>query len=73
MNSGSRFKKVLAFGRVIFEIMGVRESDAGRYCCIARNRAGQAEAAFTLNHVQAATPQTPKFTAQPQVVQGKFR
>lgn len=61
---GSRFKKVHAFGLVIFEIMGVRDKDEGKYTCIAKNKAGQAESSFNLKYSNVKTKSAPRFSTQ---------
>ena len=49
---------------VIFEIMGVRKSDEGEYCCIAKNKLGTDKATFKLLYLQTGNKLAPKFTTQ---------
>jgi hypothetical protein len=60
----SRFKKFHAFGMVIFEIMGVRKSDEGKYCCTAKNKLGTDTATFQLQQLKTANKLAPKFITQ---------
>lgn len=53
-----------AFGLVIFEIVGVRNKDEGKYTCVARNKAGQAESSFNLKYSQNKKKTGPKFSTQ---------
>lgn len=58
---------------VIFEIMGVRKSDEGKYCCIAKNKLGKDEASFELKHFKSRNTLAPKFTTQLKVGIGFLR
>ena len=49
---------------VIFEIMGVRKSDEGKYCCTAKNKLGTDTATFQLQQLKPANKLAPKFTTQ---------
>ena len=69
INSGSRFKKVHAFGMVVFEIMGVNKLDEGKYTCIAKNKVGKDEASFQLKNLKISNKNAPKFTTQLQVTE----
>jgi len=61
---GSRFKSVHAFGLVIFEIMGIRKKDQGKYTCSAQNKAGKAESSFDLKYSNQKEKFAPTFTTQ---------
>ena len=52
---------------VIFEIIGIRKTDAGKYTCIATNSAGTDEANFELRYSKTRNELAPKFTSQLQV------
>ena len=53
---------------VIFEIMGVREKDEGKYTCVAKNKAGKAESSFNLKFSNIKTKSAPRFITQIKVV-----
>jgi hypothetical protein len=64
LKESSRFKRVHAFGMVLFEIVGVRASDEGEYTCVATNKAGRAESSFKLKFTSGKEKKVPKFTTQ---------
>jgi hypothetical protein len=64
LKESSRFKRVHAFGMVLFEIVGLRAADEGRYTCVATNKAGRAEASFSLKLTKDKVKLGPKFTTQ---------
>ena len=68
LGESSRFKKTHAFGMVILEIIGIRNSDEGKYTCVATNKAGKAESSFNLSYSSKDDKVSPRFTSQIQVV-----
>ena len=49
---------------VIFEIIGIRQSDEGQYTCIAKNRSGNDKVSFNIGYSEQNSQVSPKFTTQ---------
>ena len=61
LRHSSRFKHIHDFGMVVFEIMGIRNLDEGKYTCVATNKAGQDEASFNITFSEKSKQDHPKF------------
>ena len=57
----SRFKHIHDFGMVVFEIMGIRSLDEGKYTCVATNKAGKDETSFNITFSEKRRQDLPKF------------
>ncbi|RXG68646.1 Titin, partial [Armadillidium vulgare] len=69
LKASHRVRTVYAFGMVVLEILGTKVADTGEYLCRATNKWGQAECSCTLEVVDRAHGQPPKFTTHIQDIQ----
>ncbi|KAK8746935.1 hypothetical protein OTU49_016904 [Cherax quadricarinatus] len=70
LKASHRVRTVYAFGMVVLEILGTKISDSGEYTCRASNKWGKAECSVTLECVDRAHGQPPKFTTHIQSLEG---
>ncbi|KAK3888336.1 hypothetical protein Pcinc_007597 [Petrolisthes cinctipes] len=70
LKASHRVRTVYAFGMVVLEILGTKIPDSGTYTCRATNKWGQAECSVTLECVDRAHGQPPKFTTHIQSLEG---
>ena len=61
LRQSSRFKHIHDFGMVVFEIMGIRNLDEGKYTCVATNKAGMDETSFNIKFSEKSIQDHPKF------------
>ena len=61
LRHSSRFKHIHDFGMVVFEIMGIRNLDEGKYTCVATNKAGLDETSFNIKFSEKSIQDHPKF------------
>ncbi|KAG7174092.1 Titin-like 20 [Homarus americanus] len=70
LKASHRVRTVYAFGMVVLEVLGTKIADSGEYTCRAHNKWGKAECSVTLECVDRAHGQPPKFTTQVQSLEG---
>ncbi|ROT82072.1 I-connectin [Penaeus vannamei] len=70
LKASHRVRTVYAFGMVVLEILGTKISDSGEYTCRASNKWGKAECSVTLECVDRAHGQPPRFTTHIQNLEG---
>lgn len=70
IEASHRIRTVYAFGMVVLEILGTKETDSGTYSCRATNRWGQAEISVKLQCIDKSKGQKPRFTTHIQSIDG---